>query len=158
AGGRGSGTTLHLFSPFGPSGLAPGVHVAKTVSGYCWTWSDTDWRSDAYRCFVGNYIYDPCFADAVSSAKFAVCPTSFPGSKVIRIRLTRKLPSPHKVSNPTRHPPWAVRLASGRWCEFLSGATSTIAGLRINYGCHGGGVLLGNAHRHSATWTIFYAP
>jgi hypothetical protein len=157
AGARAPATVLHRYSPFGPRGIAPGVRVAKTVSGYCWTWSGTDWRSDAYRCFVGNYIHDPCYADVVVSSKFVLCPISFPGSKVIRIRLTRTLPPPHKVSNPTRHPPWAIRLARGRWCGFFSGATSLIDGLRINYGCKGGGVLLGNPRRHSATWTILYA-
>ena len=30
--------------------------------------------------------------------------------------------------------------------------------MRINYACKGGGVLLGNPSRRSATWTIFSAP
>jgi len=41
----------------------------------------------------------------------------------------------------------------------LTGATGQIAGMRINYGCTGGGILIGNPHRSaSVPWTIFYAP
>jgi hypothetical protein len=39
----------------------------------------------------------------------------------------------------------------------LTGATGLIAGMRINYGCLGGGTLIGDPRRNSLTWTIFYA-
>ena len=58
-----------------------------------------------------------------------------------------------------RYAPWAVRTASGKWCAIFTGATGQIAGMRINYGCTGGGILIGNPHRSaSVPWTIFYAP
>ncbi len=40
----------------------------------------------------------------------------------------------------------------------LGGANGLIAGMRINYGCAGGGVLLGDPDRRADGWTIFYAP
>jgi hypothetical protein len=115
-----------------------------------------DLRGDAYRCFVGNNIHDPCFADQTSSAGYVLCPLYFPGAKVLRINLTKKLPSTQANGDPTRNAPWAVRTSGGAWCTVLSGGTGDIAGLRINYGCTGGGILLGTPHR-GATWTIFYA-
>jgi hypothetical protein len=154
-----SGTSIHLYAPFNGSGIARGVRIARTASGYCWTTSDTDARADAWRCFVGNYIHDPCFSNTVNAAKYVLCPLSTPGSRVLRINLTKPLPKRSAATgDPTRFAPWAVQTTSGRWCTILSGATGLIGGLRINYGCTGGGILLGNPRRTTSTWTIFYAP
>jgi hypothetical protein len=107
---------------------------------------------------VGNYIYDPCFADQTTVAHFVLCPLYRPGANVLRINLTRGLPATAVTSqDPTRHQPWAMRLANGRWCTFITGATGLIAGMRINYGCTGGGILIGEPRRSSVTWSIFYA-
>jgi len=150
-------TTVHLYTPYNGVGLAKGVRISKTVRGYCWTSSLSDARSDAFRCFVGNYIHDPCFANTPLSATAVVCPTAWPGTPVVRIRLTKPLPPNPATGDPTRRPPWAIQLANGRWCLFLDGATSVVAGMRINYGCVGGKVLLGIPRRSSPMWTIFFA-
>ena len=155
---RAKSTTLHLYTPYGANGrIARGVRVAKTVKGSCWTSSNVDLRSDAYRCIAGNHIYDPCFANEYGSGKYVLCPESAPASKVIRMHLTKKLPSNKGSSDPTRSSPWAMCLSSGRWCEIADGATSQIAGMSIDYYCSVG-VLLGKLHRDSSAWTIFYAP
>jgi hypothetical protein len=152
-------TSVHLYSPFGAGGLARGVHVARAAKGYCWTGSGADSRSDAWRCFVGNYIYDPCFSSQIDVANYVVCPLTNPGSPVLRINLTKKLPpAGGSRADPTRFAPWTVKLVNGKWCSIFSGATGLIAGLRINHGCTGGRVLLGNPRRSTPTWTIFYAP
>jgi len=107
---------------------------------------------------VGNFIHDPCFSDSVGFSKYVICPLYTPGSKVLRIKLTRKLPSDaNRSGDPTRSPPWAVRTRSGTWCTMMTGASGVIAGMRINYGCGGGGYLLGVPRRSSVTWTIFFA-
>jgi hypothetical protein len=155
---KGVATSVHLYSPFSGGRLATSVRVAKSARGYCWTSSDADARPDAWRCFVGNYIYDPCFSDTVNYSNFVVCPLYRPGSSVLRINLTKRLPTNTYSGDPTRHPPWAVRTAAGKWCTLITGATGLIAGMRINYGCRGGGYLLGNPRRSTSTWTIFYAP
>ncbi len=66
-------TTIHLYAPFNGGGIASGVRVAKSASGYCWENSLADNRADAFRCFVGNSIYDPCFADQTSFARYVLC-------------------------------------------------------------------------------------
>jgi hypothetical protein len=153
-----SGTSIHLYAPFNGSGSARGVRIARIASGYCWTTSDTDVRADAWRCFVGNYIHDPCFSNTGHAVKYVLCPLFRPGSRVLRINLTKRLPKRSAATgDPTRFAPWAVQTTGGRWCTILSGATGLIRGLRINYGCTGGGILLGDPKRTTSTWTIFYA-
>jgi hypothetical protein len=152
-------TQLRLYSPFAAGHLAAGVRVAREGRGYCWTGSGADARADAWRCFRGNYIHDPCFSDDAGGAKYVVCPLYRPGSKVLRLRLTKPLPVSmgNRRTDPTRHAPWAVRLASGLWCESLTGATGEIAGMPVSYGCDHGSYLLGSPDRRKPDWTIFYA-
>ena len=151
------GTSIHLYTPFNGGSVASGIRVGKTAAGYCWTGSLADWRGDAFRCFVGNYIHDPCFADQTGSAHYVLCPLYTPDAKALRINLTKKLPPNSASGDPTRHPPWAVKTASGKWCTKFTGATGSIAGMGITYGCTGGGILLGNPRRNTKLWTIFYA-
>jgi hypothetical protein len=47
-----------------------------------------------------------------------------------------------------------VRLADGKRCGFLGGATAGIRGMRLNYGCIGGGYLVGDVRRGGGAWTI----
>src|SRR5947207_50730 len=122
-------TTIHLYAPFNGGGIASNVQIARSASGYCWTSSGADARDDAFRCFVGNVINDPCFADQTSFAKYVLCPLYLPVSKVLRINLTKRLPSNTGSGDPTRYAPWAVRTASGKWCTGFTGATGQIAGM-----------------------------
>jgi hypothetical protein len=107
-------TTIHLYAPFNGGGIAAGVRIARSASGYCWTSSLADARGDAYRCFVGNFIHDPCFADQTGFAHYVLCPLYSPGAKVLRINLTKKLPSNPVGGDPTRDRPWAIRTSSGK--------------------------------------------
>ena len=52
--------------------------------------------------------------------------------------------------------PWAVELASGERCGLLTGATAAVAGMRLNYGCEGGGWLVGDLDLGSLMWTANY--
>lgn len=148
-------TSLHLYTPFAGAALAPGVHVARTAPGYCWTTSISTAQRDAYRCFVGNEIYDPCFhGSAAGESSTVLCPLPRPGSSLLRIELTRRLPSPGPGTDPERYTPWAVETEAGSWCTLITGATGRLHGLAISYGCSGGGVLLGSPRRARPAWTI----
>ncbi|MGZ4402696.1 MAG: hypothetical protein ACXVRI_07595 [Gaiellaceae bacterium] len=73
--------------------------------------------------------------------------------------MTKSLPQDlanAEASDPTSGSPWALELAEGARCVKFTGATGAIAGLGISYGCSGGGVLVGEPRRRTATWTIFY--
>jgi hypothetical protein len=66
-----------------------------------------------------------------------------------------------------RLPPWAIELANGQRCVFLSGATYTVAGMRANYSCNakGGGLvdqntgwIVGAPSWSRPLWSVLYAP
>jgi hypothetical protein len=134
------------------------VRVGKTGDGYCWEGSIADTRPDAWRCFLGNFILDPCFSNDTGTSKFVICADS-PWSPVTKLSLTKKLPrslaNPAK-SDPTTGRPWAIELIDSTRCVALTGATGAIAGLGIDYGCAEGSVLAGEPRRTNAMWTIFY--
>jgi hypothetical protein len=152
-------TSSHLFAPFNGGGVAAGVQVSKNAKGYCWEGSIADTRPDAWRCFLGNNILDPCFSNETGTSAFVLCADS-PWSGVTKLTLTKGLPRSlgnPEANDPTSGRPWAIALADGKQCVALTGATGVIAGLGIDYGCTGGGVLAGLPRRASGSWTIFYA-
>ena len=78
-------TVFHAFRADG----TPSIHV-QTRSGYCYSGSLAIDRTDAWRCFVGNFIYDPCFSSSIAPGE-VVCPDlAITGG--IEINLTRRLP------------------------------------------------------------------
>jgi hypothetical protein len=156
-----SPTRIVIYTPFTINGaLAHGVKMTAQASGYCWEGSAVDQRTDAWRCFRGNYILDPCFS-ASDTAKWVACPTgAILGPHVLRLNLTKPLPLElrNTTRDPIRYNPAAVRLTTGATCELVSGATGMVAGMRYNYECSTGRWLVGDPHRGRATWTIFSAP
>jgi hypothetical protein len=54
--------------------------------------------------------------------------------------------------------PWAMLLADGRQCTLARGATVAFAGMRVNYFCSGGGMLLGEPDRTLPVWAVLYLP
>ncbi len=108
--------------------------IPKEVkNGSCFTNSITVNSPKAWRCTVGNEIYDPCLL--ASDGKTLVCganPSS--GDKGFVLVLTEPLPSPEPMqkNNPNT---WMVELPSGKICSFATGATGLIDSERINYFC-----------------------
>jgi len=151
-------TTATIFHAFKPDG-GPTLHT-HTKSGSCFSGSSTIDRRDAWRCGVGNFLFDPCFSSTQAPGK-VVCPNAQLNGGV-EITLTKGLP--HGAGN-THAPslkdqPWDIQLTSGRHCVFGSGASNVAQGLRLNYFC-GAGVkfgLWGFPRRKSEPWTIFSAP
>jgi hypothetical protein len=150
------GTVVHDFQAFSDGKIAPRVHVVRRASGYCWETSGVESRRYAWRCFKGNYILDPCFSPA-RRAHFVLCPTEPWSEDVVRLRLTRRLPR-WRHSAYRKNLPVGLWTTTGKRCVHSSGATSEIDGKPITYECHGGGVLVGLAHRATAMWTIWWAP
>jgi hypothetical protein len=112
-------TAVHVFTPTMPSGETP---------GNCWTTYDRVPR--AYRCMVGNHIYDPCFA--TGKPNIVVCgadPTkNSPGFALS----TGTLPATHKWNGS----PWLVQLADGTPCRGINGARSVYDELVEDYDCY----------------------
>jgi hypothetical protein len=111
------------------------------------------------RCFLGNEILDPCFSNATGASGFVLCAED-PWSSVTKLVLTKALPlrqANPETPNPTAAAPWAVQLGDGTRCAALTGATGSVAGLGLDYGCTGGAVLAGVPRRRTPAWKIFYA-
>lgn len=109
----------------------PGPPTGEPQAGSCWTNSLAVWHVDAWRCFVANSIYDPCFAvdgDVICGANPVTTTVSF------ALELTEPLPAPSVPDDTTGHA-WLVELPDGTMCEFATGATGGVDGERINYLC-----------------------
>jgi hypothetical protein len=151
AGTRTIATVYEAFSYHGV--VIPHVQVE---AGYCWESSNVTRRLDAWRCFVGNTILDPCFSSEFASN--VVCPTPW-NDTAVEINLTKPLPKPTNHAAPSvQLQPWAIQTASGANCIFASGATSVVHGHRLNYFCSAKLALWGYPNRRSTTWTILSAP
>ncbi len=98
----------------------------------CWE-SISSNRSDAYRCSVGNLIYDPCFYQ--TTWNYADCPPSPTQHQIITI--AKKAESGPTVNYEQNRPqiPWYIKLENGVGCKFYTGATDFVADGRIDYGC-----------------------
>jgi hypothetical protein len=158
AGGTGLRTSVTVFRAFTPTG-APEIKV-HPVSGSCFTGSLTAARSDAWRCIVGNNLYDPCFSSPQAPG-VVICPNRDP-TRGTEIRLTKGLPTTeaNHGTPSTKRLPWAVELYSGAYCALASGALSVVDGLPGDYFCGAGAKngLWGSPRRSTEPWTIFSAP
>ncbi len=119
-------TEVAVFQPAVPSG--------PSRSGKCWTDSIAVSRPGAWRCMVGNEIYDPCFSNSGLTSAVICDANPAKGSPGFILKLTQPLPEPS--SRAPAHPrPWLVKLADGSTCEIQTGTIAFVAGLDIPYGC-----------------------
>ena len=131
--------------------------MGEPQAGSCWTNSLAVWRADAWRCFVGNSIYDPCFAvdgDVICGASPVTTTASF------ALELTEPLPAPTVPDDTSGHA-WLAELPDGTVCEFATGATGGVDGERINYWCPSPDpdqsvVILGDL-QPGAVWMVHWA-
>jgi hypothetical protein len=158
AAGTKSSTTVRRFIAFNGKSLAPTLEVTKRGRGYCWVGSIADGRTDAWRCFLGNSILDPCFSKGKLSKPFVVCPIAPWSRRATVLVLTKPIPLVEgNATSRSSTEPWGIVTANGKHCLAFTGATGVIGGRYVRYGCQEGGVLLGVPDRHTPVWTIFYA-
>jgi hypothetical protein len=152
-------TQIRAFRAYSATGkLAGGLHVLKTLTGSCWEGSIVDTtRRDAWRCLAVNLIYDPCFQPPnTRKPRLLACSTAPWLSEVTMLRLSQPLPysQANRGSSPNEFA-WALVLRNGGHCVRFGGATGTIAGMGISYGCSNGNGL-NEIHRNKQPWTIFF--
>jgi hypothetical protein len=149
-------TRTVIYQAFTSSG-APAIHVKSTVRGTCNGGSSAIDRADAWRCFAGNGVYDPCFSSTKAKG-IVLCPDGPWTSSGVEIKLTAALTGPNKHKPSTSGDPWAVETTSGAKCEISTGATTVVDGQRANYFClNSKDALWGNPSRKSEPWTILAA-
>lgn len=104
----------------------------------------SDVAPQAYRCFVGNYIYDPCWLDNANAAQTSVLCLPDPwDTRALRLTVAGGgLPAfsgpPPQIN---RRYPWGVRLADGEDCVAVQGSHDSDHGKVVDYYC-------GRSYRH----------
>jgi hypothetical protein len=132
--------------------------VTKQESGSCFTRSlASSTRPDAWRCSAGNAILDPCYQRIMGDEKQLACPVGGPWpANIVLLTLTQPLPQEEgKEASRDSALPWALELANGQRCTMFTGATAPVAGMRINYGCPGGFIVVGDIDRSQPLWRVF---
>lgn len=155
--GRPASTEVRIFTPLAGTKLAAGLTAGASVTGECFAASlASQGRPDAWRCSAGNLILDPCFESQPPGGALLAC-ASAPWSPQVRL-LKRSKPVPQDQANQgelsSAHP-WALELADGAHCTYLTGATAALAGMRLNYGCPGSIDVYGDVDRTRPLWRVF---
>lgn len=148
-------TNVVLYQPWSAAGLRTGYTVAAKTHGSCWTNSLTTDRSDAWRCMVGDDIYDPCFLGP--TRKTVACAGDPFSKRVLLVALKQPLPSAKDSMSQWLRPtgnPWGLRLTTGETCSFATGATDVAHGMRLNYECKGNDFIAGFPARSKPLWTV----
>jgi hypothetical protein len=164
SGATGQATRVHVVRPFNGLHIAAAYRVARTVRGFC---TDSSWqdmgRSDGWRCGWSNgwsnYIGDPCFSGR-RPVQYVLCPADPLRERkvVVKLRLSKPLPTREAHKRLGRIWPWAVRLAGGERCISTAAvAGSDFRGRRINYACRPDGLIVGYVDRKTSGWTVLFA-
>ena len=127
-----SGTQQITYDPFTTAGMNPSLHVTSQVTGTCIRYGRGTTGNVYFRCFATNGgIHDPCFAGPRDTNAPLVCPTSPTSNDVVALTVTAvtsdEPPSPSVI-------PWAMQLATGQVCLFVSAAWGGLG----PYGCDPG--------------------
>ncbi|GCF11324.1 hypothetical protein [Dictyobacter arantiisoli] len=137
-------TTVNHFFP-------SGVRSDPAQAGNCWETSLADPRPDAWRCIVGNTIYDPCFS-ALQQKSYVICDANPAGdTRGMKVTFLDSLPASTATKNTAR--PWILQLSDGTTCTFITGATALINGERVNYACNDQSVIPGYP-KQGTIWTV----
>jgi hypothetical protein len=134
-GGQGATTTVRTFAAYDAKGNLT-VNVADVSAGKCWTSSIADPRADAYRCWSGNKILDPCFAPSGKAAPNSVACLADPWSDALVLNLTEPLPHVTPVAAGIR--PWALQLDNGVRCVASTGMVPSVKGVNLAFRCTNG--------------------
>jgi hypothetical protein len=156
AGAAPTRTRAIIYQAFTSSGK-PAIHVTSTSRGSCNGGASAINRSDAWRCFAGNFVYDPCFSSPKATG-IVLCPLGPWTASGAEIKLTAPLTGANKGKPSTSGHPWAIETSTDK-CVAATGATSILDHLRANYFCQTTkNALWGYPSRTSEPWTIYSAP
>jgi hypothetical protein len=159
-------TPSQIIQPTQVVSYIPNIPASGSAaqSGSCWTNSvAAPYRFDAWRCTVGNGIYDPCFAiPNPVGTKNLLCganPSNQTASSTFVLQLTKPLPTPGAMPSSTpSNWAWAVMLADGTYCTPFTGTRPFAAtGEAAYYGCSSKNpaeeYIFGDLNDANAIWT-----
>jgi hypothetical protein len=149
-----SKTAVVIFQPWANGTLGSGFIVSGKAQGSCFTHSLSTDRPDAWRCFEGNDILDPCFAQSPHSDTVACAESPF-SKHMVLLSLKKRLTDGDNATTKWLQPkgmPWGLLLTNGDTCVFATGATDAVGGERLNYACRKTGWIVGAPDRSTAVW------
>ncbi|NGN66723.1 hypothetical protein G5C51_22815, partial [Streptomyces sp. A7024] len=157
-------TRVTQLTPWDEIGAKPaaGIEITGRAYGSCGGGSLTlSGRPDAWRCNADDgQILDPCFTGGPMDAQHhdVLCMADSP-KKMLRFELAQQLPDPDEYGNspaPGEYTgAYRIKLANGQTCGYMGGATTTVGGKRLNFGCPQG-YAYGDPDTGGPVWTIAY--
>jgi hypothetical protein len=150
-------TKVVQYSPVDSGGMPlAGLDVVQGgTATTCEAGSDT--VGNAYRCFAGNDVYDPCWTDSTDPATpAALCLEQPWDTQATQLTLSQgglppflQAPAPLDLDFP-----WGVQLSSGAHCLAVQGSHDDDNGTIVDYSCdRNGQVLLRGVDRTQPQWT-----
>jgi len=141
-----------LVGPVTAAGTrASGYRVTRRVSGASCS-AGSEAIGQAYRCFAGNGVYDPCWGVKTSSPT-VLCVAEPWLRTAAELRVKAALgPIPAEGGGGAGEP-WGVQLASGQRCVIAQGAHGAFHGQVIDYYCSPGLSLLRGLNLRAVPWT-----
>jgi hypothetical protein len=105
----------------------------------------------AYRCFAGNTVYDPCWAQKATTPTALCLP--YPWSRTdVRLLVSAPLGAIPNEGGAGLGEPWGVELADGQRCVLAQGAHGEFDGHVIDYYCNAGLSLLRGLDESGPVW------
>ncbi len=136
--------------------FVPKIPPGPTRAGSCWTNSIAAPRPGAWRCKIGNEIFDPCFVSPPNKGE-VVCganpATNKPG---FVMKLTKPLPELGATARSGEASPWILELADGSICEPFTGTMPMAGGMPARWFCYNPAVPLGHRGRDRGVGTKVY--
>ena len=122
----------------------------------CEAGSDT--AVQAYRCFVHNEVYDPCWLDNADPAQASVLCQEHPWdtrATLFKVASGGLGPFFGPAQQINLDFPWGVQLATGEQCVAVQGTHDSYEGKAVDYACGNNysHVLLRTLNRSSPQWT-----
>jgi hypothetical protein len=150
-GGGAAPTRQVHVSPVTSAGIAVrGYRVTSRAAGAsCEPGSEA--IGQAYRCFAGNVVYDPCWPAKTASP--AVLCVADPWLRTAAELKVSSALGAIPATGSSAGEPWGVQLASGQRCVLAQGAHNEFRGRVVDYYCTPGLALLRGLNRKPATWT-----
>jgi pimeloyl-ACP methyl ester carboxylesterase len=134
----------------------PGETITDGGTAQCEAGSDS--VPQAYRCFNGGGIADPCWLDNADAAQATVLCQEAPWTtQIVRLSVPagglEPFSGPAQPVNPSF--PWGVELSDGEQCIAVQGTHDSFNGKVVDYACGPkyGHVLLRSLNRSSPSWT-----
>jgi hypothetical protein len=124
--------------------------TSHAAGGQCSAGSEAIGR--AYRCFAGNGVYDPCWAEKASAPTVLCVPDPW-ARTAAELRVSAPLSAIPPADAGGAAEPWGVQLSGGQRCVLAQGAHNAFRGQVIDYYCPSGLSLLHGLNLKAATWT-----